>query len=84
VTDAEQVKLWRVVLKALLLFAVFNLAFAGFATEQLGRLSAYNVLLPGRERFPFGEEPDRAYNLSLYNLDAMFASHVVSAPPATG
>jgi hypothetical protein len=81
VTDAEQVKLWRVVLKALLLFVILNLAFAGLAAEQLGRLSVYNVLLPGRERFPFGEEPDRAYNLSLYNLDAMFASHVVSAPP---
>jgi hypothetical protein len=81
VTDAEQVKLWRVVLKALLLFVIFNLAFAGLAAGQLGRFSVYNVLLPGRERFPFGEEPERAYNLSLYNLDAMFASHVVSAPP---
>jgi hypothetical protein len=74
--------LWRVAVKALLLFVLFNLAFAGLAAEGLGRLSVYNGMLPGRERFPFGEDPARAYNLSLYNIDAMFASHAVSAPAA--
>ena len=44
----------------------------------LGRLSAYNVLFPGRVRLPYGERPDLAYNLSLYNLDAMFASHEIA------
>ena len=41
----------------------------------LGKVSLYNTLLPGRERFPFGEEPHKAYNLSLYSVEAMFASH---------
>jgi hypothetical protein len=81
-SDGNPVKLWRVAVKALLLFVLINLAFAGLAAEGLGRLSVYNGMLPGRERFPFGEDPARAYNLSLYNIDAMFASHAVSAPAA--
>ena len=80
---------WRfirnVALKTLLLLVVFNLVFAFFLPlPQIGRLSAYNLLFPGRLRFPFGENPERAYNLSLYNIDAMFASHELtgkSKPP---
>jgi hypothetical protein len=70
---------WRnVVLKALGLFAVINFIFAFFIpTSLLGKLSIYNRLVPGRQRFPFGEEPEKAYNLSLFNLEAMFASHVI-------
>jgi hypothetical protein len=80
--DGDRVRLRIVVLKAMALFLVFNLIFAGISTEDLGRLSMYNRLLLGRERFPFGEDPARAYNLSLYNIDAMFASHAISAPAA--
>ena len=66
----------RLLLKALALFAAVNLMFA--AADQLpalGRISAYNTLFPGRPRFPFGETPDLAYNFSLFNLEAMMASH---------
>lgn len=67
--------LGRVLFKALLLFAIFNLVFAAlYPLGALGRISFYNLLFPGRERFPFGENPQQSYNLSLYNLDAMFAS----------
>lgn len=66
----------RVVLKGLLLFVILNLAAAAWLPyEALGRFSLYNNLLPGRERFPFGENPQASYNLSLYNLEAMFAAH---------
>jgi hypothetical protein len=64
----------NVLLKALVLFAALNLLFTAW-TLPLGRISAYNRVFPGRERFPFGENPQKAYNLSLYDLDAMFASH---------
>ncbi|HEX7555245.1 MAG TPA: hypothetical protein VF338_01380 [Leptolinea sp.] len=47
--------------------------------SDLGQLSIYNYLVPGRSRLPFGETPQRSYNLSLYNLEAMFASHEISA-----
>ncbi len=83
----------NVILKALALFLVANLVFAawfpapgkpGGIMPWLGRLSAYNLLFPGRERFPFGENPARSYNLSLYSLPAMFASHEITgaAKPA--
>jgi hypothetical protein len=69
----------NVLLKALGLFIILNLLYMALdpldAASWLGRISAYNLLLPGRERLPFGENPAKSYNLSLYNLDAMFASH---------
>lgn len=65
-----------VLFKALLLFVLINLVFLlVMPVDQLGRLSAYNFIFPGRPRLPFGERPDRAYNLSLLQLEAMFASH---------
>jgi hypothetical protein len=68
-----------VLLKAFILFIAFNLVFAMLEPiSLLGKISAYNLLLPGRERLPFGEVPDKAYNLSLYQLDAMFRSHIIA------
>src|ERR1043165_6353201 len=77
---------WRfvrnVVIKGLLLFALVNLLFALInPLPLLGRISAYNVLVPGRDRLPYGENPDQSYNLSLLNLDAMFASHIIAGTP---
>jgi hypothetical protein len=70
----------RVVVKAAILFAVLNVAFALLKPlPTLGRLSAYNTLLPGRERLPYGENPAESYNLNLYNLPAMMASHTWAA-----
>jgi len=69
----------NVVIKGLILFLIVNLAFSGIQPAWLGKVSLYNRIFPGRERFPFGEDPAQAYNLSLFNLDAMFASHVISA-----
>ena len=77
--------LGRVLLKALLLFVAFNLLFAVlYPMGALGRISFYNLLFPGRERFPFGENSQQSYNLNLYNLDAMFASLALNAAPALG
>ncbi len=74
----------NVLLKALLLFVIFNLLLA-FLPHSSGKdqLSLYNNLVPGRQRFPFGEAPQQAYNFSLYDLDAMFSSHEVSARSAS-
>src|SRR5690606_8312181 len=75
----------RIVAKAAILFVTLNLLFAWLnPLEALGRLSLYNVILPGRERLPYGENPAEPYNLSLYNIPAMFASHIVSRPQARG
>jgi hypothetical protein len=70
----------RVIIKGLLLFLLVNLLFVFLAPLPiLGKLSAYNDIFPGRVRLPYGENPDQAYNLSLYNLEAMFASHELVA-----
>ncbi|MFZ6027731.1 MAG: hypothetical protein ACOYYS_08455 [Chloroflexota bacterium] len=66
---------------ATFLFVAANLLFAwAYPLDALGRISAYNVVFPGRERLPYGERPDLAYNLSLFNLEAMFAAHEAAAP----
>lgn len=68
----------NVLIKTVLMLIMANLAFTAFPSlDGLGRISAYNVLFPGRERFPFGEDAHYSYNLSLYNLEAMFAAHVL-------
>ena len=67
-----------VLIKAFILFLVLNALYAVLQPQQIiGRMSVYNWLVPGRERLPFGEIPEQAYNLSLYQVDAMFRSHEI-------
>jgi len=75
---SEPIRISMVVIKGLLLFLIFNLLFGSIGTNSLGNFSLYNHIFPGRLRFPFGENPTEAYNFTLNNLDAMFASHVIS------
>lgn len=70
-------RLLVVLIKATLLFVLFNFAFIFLNAVPLGKLSLYNIVLKGRERFPFGETRE-SYNLSLFDLDAMFASHILA------
>jgi hypothetical protein len=71
----------NVLVRALLLFAALNALLAlGDPLPALGRISAYNAIFPGRRRLPYGEDPDRSYNLSLFSLEAMFAAHEIAVP----
>ena len=73
--------LFNVVVKALLLFAALDLLVAVVnPLPVLGRLSIYNTLVPGRLRLPYAEKPERAYSVSLFQLDGLFASHAVAQP----
>lgn len=82
ITQSEQTPgkfLWGVLLKAGLLFILINIVFAVIdPLPWLGRISIYNKLVPGRQRLPFGENPEKAYNFSLFQLEAMFASHEIA------
>ncbi len=70
----------NVLIKGILLFLILNFALTLIPTgNKLGRLSLYNLVFPGRARLPFGENSREAYNLSLYDLEAMFASHEINA-----
>jgi len=80
--NAPNVSLVRVLVKATLLFAIVNLLFAVFnPMPALGHVALYNWLLPGRERLPYGDDPTWSYNLNLYSLEAMFASHKLDGAP---
>jgi len=73
----------RVLLKTALIFLLLNLLFAWiFPMEAMERVSLYNHLWAGRLRLPYGEDPAKDYNLSLYNIPAMFHSHVLMRPKA--
>ncbi|HEY81402.1 MAG TPA: SGNH/GDSL hydrolase family protein [Caldilineae bacterium] len=73
----------RALLKAAGIFLILNVLFAWtYPLEVLGRLSLYNRLWPGRLRLPYGEDLATSYNLSLYNVPAMFHSHALMQPKA--
>jgi hypothetical protein len=76
----ETFNLRRALLKGLALYLLVILLTA-MPFPNPGKLSAYNGLFPGRSRLPFGENPAEAYNFSLFNLDAMFASHEIANGP---
>jgi hypothetical protein len=85
--NPKQPKPWLAILRVLILtvviFAACNVIFAVLnQMEALGRVSLYNLVLPGRERLPYGEDSAKSYNLSASNLPAMFASHVIARPKA--
>lgn len=74
---------WRfirnVVIKTALLFVALNVVFAlTLPLPKLGKLSIYNVFVPGRERLPYSDNPAAAYSLSVDQLDALFASHEIA------
>lgn len=74
----------RVLLKTALLFLLFNLAYVVLhPLPALGRLSLYNHLLPGRLRLPYSDDPARSFNMSIPQLDAMFASHIIDGTAKT-
>ena len=80
--EMNWVFLRNVIVKSLGLFLVVNLVYTLCSPLEIaGNISFYNNVIPGRERFPFGENPQKAYNLSLYNLNAMFASHRLAGIP---
>lgn len=68
----------RLVVKALLLFALVNVLFAALQ-PPVPQLSLYNVVFPGRVRLPFGGGLD-PYIVMIDNVDAMLATHAVANP----
>ncbi len=74
----QKIRLPRLIIKVILFLLIFNiLCFAG-TFVPIGKLSLYNFIFPGRERMPFGENPEKSYNLTINNVDAMVASHEIS------
>lgn len=85
-TQTAQSATWRTALRIALkggaLFILANILFA--LTDPLpliGQISLYNGLVSGRARLPYGENPSQSYNLSLANLEALFAAHEINGAP---
>lgn len=77
----EKIRPVSVILKAIGLFAALNVLYA-LVQPPIARLSAYNLLFPGRERLPFGESHN-LFVVTIDDVDAMFASHEISARKKT-
>jgi hypothetical protein len=75
--NRNRVRLFPLLLKAALLFVLLNFAYGLLPDVPLEKLSLYNSLFPGRERLPYGEVPE-SYSLSPFDIEAMFASHVIA------
>jgi hypothetical protein len=73
----------RVLIKALILFAIVNAVFA-WQEPAVGKLSIYNWLVPGRLRVPYEREVEYypiAHTIPVFeDMDAMYQSHVISQP----
>jgi hypothetical protein len=78
----SRIRLLPLLLKATILFALVNFAFLFLPDLNLGKYSLYNSILPGRERLPYGEVRE-SYSLSLFDIEAMFESHVISGAEKT-
>lgn len=77
VEKKNPIRLVPLLLKAVLLFILFNLAFALLPDMPLESLSLYNTFFPGRERLPYGDVSE-SYSLSPSDVNVMFASHVIA------
>jgi hypothetical protein len=71
----------RLAAKSLVIAALIHFAFApAAALDVAAGWSLYNRVFPGRLRLPYGDDPARAYNISVTNVKALFRSHVLDAP----
>lgn len=74
-----QISIARITLKVFVVLLVINFAWILLSSEVIGNISVYNWLIKGRERLPYGENPEVSYNISLFNLEAMFSSHKIDS-----
>ncbi len=77
----SSVSAWRVLLKGVLLFLLFEYALV-WLFPTAGFVNVYAALNMKRQRFPLSTASPADDAQDLGNLDAMFASHVVSNPKA--
>lgn len=75
--NPSRIRLFPLFLKTTILFMLFNFAFLFLPNVNLGKFTLYNSIFPGRERLPYGEVRE-SYSLSLFDIEAMFKSHVIS------
>ena len=81
-STSSAISIKRIIIKTILILLIINFGWIYLSKLPIGDVSIYNFFFDGRYRLPFGENPKKSYNLSLYNLDAMFASHEINKKQA--
>jgi hypothetical protein len=76
--NSSTISIKRIIIKIVLILIIINFGWIYLSRLPLSEVSLYNYFFNGRYRLPFGENPKISYNLSLYNIDAMFASHEIN------
>ena len=77
----QPVNPWRVLAKGAILFLIAEYIFCAIRPD-LSWLNVYNTPALKRQRFPISTHAPEDAALDMDNLDAMFASHIVSEPKA--
>ncbi len=75
----QNINPWRSLAKGLGIFLILEFAFVNLHPD-LSQINVYGTLVPKRERFPISTHAPEDAALDVGNLDAMFASHIVSEP----
>ena len=76
--NTSTISIKRIIIKVVLILIIVNFGWIYLSKLPIGDVSLYNLFFNGRYRLPFGENPKISYNLSLFNIDAMFASHEIN------
>jgi hypothetical protein len=72
----------RMLIKIVFFLIIINVIFALLdPIRSVGKLSLYNLLFPGRLRLPYGDDPELSFNPTVNQVDAMFATHIISGKP---
>ena len=79
---APIIRPWKILAKGIAIFLVFEFAFYALH-PNLGWLNVYNSPALRRQRFPISTVAPEDGAVDVANIDAMFASHVVSEPKAS-
>jgi hypothetical protein len=77
-----RVSVIRLLVKIVIFLVLINVFFALVdPIQSIGKFSLYNLLFPGRPRLPYGDDPELSFNPTVNQVDAMFASHMISGTP---
>lgn len=69
----------NILIKGTILYVLINILFAWInPLSTLSRFSFYNIAFPGRQRFPYADNPSTAYSINVFQPNALFASHVIN------
>ncbi len=80
--EVHKASLVRLTLKTFVVIVVLNFLFMMLdPIAVIGKISLYNRVFPGRPRFPYSDDPALSFNLTVNQLDAMFASHIIKQAP---